>query len=69
VNPLPRWPLLIRLGVAASLGALAAFGLAPWGLWPITLAVLLVVPALFLSAASARQAALIGWAALIVNAV
>lgn len=56
------WPLLVRLALTALLGALGAFGLAPWGLWQITLAVLVLVPGLFLSAASTRQAALIGWA-------
>jgi apolipoprotein N-acyltransferase len=56
------WPLPARLAVTALLGALGAFGLAPWGLWQISLVVLALVPALFLSASSTRQAALIGWA-------
>ena len=59
---LARWPLLARAGVAAFLGTFAVFGLAPWGLWPVTLVVLLAVPALFGTASSTRQAALIGWA-------
>jgi apolipoprotein N-acyltransferase len=50
------------MGIAALLGALAVLGLAPWGFWPIALAVFLCVPALLLSATSVRQAALIGWA-------
>lgn len=59
---LNEWPLLARMAAMALLGALGAFGLAPWGLWQITLAVLFLVPALFLSALSVRQAVLIGWA-------
>ena len=57
-----RWPVTARMGIAALLGALAVFGLAPWGYWPVTLVVLLSVPALFLTADSTRHAALIGWA-------
>lgn len=57
-----RWPLSARLLLSVALGALAALGLAPLSYWPLTLLVLLAVPALFLSASSARQAALIGWA-------
>jgi apolipoprotein N-acyltransferase len=57
-----NWPLKARTAVAAILGALGAFGLAPWGYWPVTMAVLLAVPALFLSASSTRQSVLIGWA-------
>lgn len=53
------WLLPARAGLA---GAVAAFGLAPWGLWPLTLLILLGIPALFLSAATTRQAGLIGWA-------
>ncbi len=62
MNPLARWPLWARLVLAALLGAVAGFGLAPWGLWPLTLITLLMVPALFTSASSTRQAVLIGWA-------
>lgn len=62
MTPLTHWPLPVRSGIAALLGALGVLGLAPWGLWPVTLIVLLAVPGLFLSASSARQAALIGWA-------
>ncbi|MCB1365947.1 MAG: apolipoprotein N-acyltransferase [Rhodobacteraceae bacterium] len=50
-----------RMLLAAVAGAAAALGLAPWGLWPVTLAALLAVPALLLPATSARQAALTGW--------
>ena len=57
-----RWPVTARMGIAGILGALAAFGLAPWGYWSVTLVVLLSVPALFLTADSSRHAALIGWA-------
>ena len=48
------WRLPWRMGLAAVLGAVAAAGLAPAGLWPLTLLVLLTVPALLRSAASAR---------------
>lgn len=57
-----RWPLWTRLTLAMALGALAATGLAPLGYWPVTMLVLLTVPTLFLSAVSARQAALTGLA-------
>jgi len=62
MRPLARWPLWARLVLAAPLGAVAAFGLAPWGLWPLTLIVLLMAPVLFASASNTKQAALIGWA-------
>lgn len=62
MTPLASWRMWMRLVLAGVIGAVAAFGLVPWGLWPLTLLALLAVPALFLSAASARQAALIGWA-------
>ena len=57
-----RRPFWVRVCVTAILGGLAAFGLAPWSVWPLTLAVLLAVPALFQSAGSVRQAVLIGGA-------
>ena len=58
----PTWPTWIRLLFTVTLGAIAAFGLAPWNLWPLTLLVLLVLPTLLANIPSARQAALIGWA-------
>ncbi len=57
-----RWPVPVRLCLVAIFGALAAFGLAPWGVWPLTVLVLLAVPALMIGAPSAMQAALTGWA-------
>ncbi|MFT7593337.1 MAG: apolipoprotein N-acyltransferase, partial [Paracoccaceae bacterium] len=62
MNPTARWSLRARLVLAALLGALGAFGLAPTGFWVITCAMLLAVPALFLAATSSRQAALTGLA-------
>ncbi len=62
MNAINGWSLKLRALVAALLGVLAAFGLAPYGIWLVTLAMLLALPALFLSATSTRQAALIGWA-------
>ncbi len=57
-----RWPTLARLLFTVALGAIAAFGLAPWGIWPLTLLALLGLPMLLANIPSARQAALIGWA-------
>lgn len=57
-----RWPFPVRLLFTVALGAIAAFGLAPWGIWPLTLVVLLGLPMLLAANSSARQAALIGWA-------
>lgn len=51
-----------RMGMSAVLGALAALGLAPYGLWPITLAILALIPWLLRGVAKKRNAALIGWA-------
>lgn len=62
MTPLVRWSLRRRLVLAIVIGALAALGLAPVGWWPVTLLALMVIPALFLGAASPRQAALTGWA-------
>ncbi len=59
---LAGWPLPARLGLAALLGAIAAAGLAPLGLWPLTLASLAALPALALAAETGRRAALTGWA-------
>ena len=62
MNPAARWPLWIRMSIAVILGGLAAFGLAPTGLWPLTLVMMLAVPALFGACTTPRQAALTGWA-------
>ncbi|MCA0871835.1 apolipoprotein N-acyltransferase [Seohaeicola saemankumensis] len=60
--PLARWPLWRRMALAALAGALAAFGLAPVGLWIVTLLLLPLLPVLLLASGTPRQAALSGWA-------
>ncbi|MCB1347020.1 MAG: apolipoprotein N-acyltransferase, partial [Rhodobacteraceae bacterium] len=56
-RPAPRRrAALIRLGAAAAPGLLAAFGQAPWGLWPLTLLGLAGVALLAATATTARQA-------------
>lgn len=62
MTPLFRWSLRWHLALAFLLGALAALGLAPVGWWPVTIAAFAAIPAIFLSAQSARQAGFIGWA-------
>lgn len=57
-----RWPLWVRIGAAGLAGAVAALGLAPWGMWPLTLAALVLVPALLLSAETPWRASMVGWA-------
>lgn len=61
---MPRW-LDIALGhprkLALVLGALAAGGFQPLGLWPLTLAALAGLVGLVATRATARQAAWIGW--------
>lgn len=56
----PR-PLLWRAGLAAT-GAVAALGLAPFGLWPLALAGFAVLPAAMIAAGGPWAAALSGWA-------
>nr|WP_090113971.1 apolipoprotein N-acyltransferase [Limimaricola pyoseonensis] len=51
-----------RGAVAALAGALAALGLAPWGLWPLTLAALLLASVLRPFATTRGGAFLTGWA-------
>lgn len=51
-----------RLPLAAGLGAVAGLGQAPWGLWPLSIAALAVVYALFTQSAGWRRAAVLGWA-------
>lgn len=50
-------------GICAGLGAVAALGLAPWGLWPLTLLALAAIYLIFASARDWKQAAFIGWCA------
>lgn len=59
--PPERRLLLVRTGQAAALGAVAAFGLAPYELWPVTMLVLACIPWLLRGIARAAQAGWIGW--------
>lgn len=58
-----------RLPLVAGLGALAGLGQAPWGLWPLTIAALAAIYALFTVTVTVtvrggwRRAAVLGWAA------
>lgn len=56
------WPVWLRLAVAAILGALGAFGLAPFGYWPATLAALVLIAPSFQVCDTRAQAAWLGWA-------
>ncbi|TDK50600.1 apolipoprotein N-acyltransferase [Antarcticimicrobium luteum] len=56
------WSLRRRLLLAAVAGAAGALGLAPFGLWPVTLIAVALMPALLLSCDTPRAAALTGWA-------
>lgn len=51
-----------RMALAAASGAVGAFGLAPHGLWGLTVLSLLILPTILLKASGWRQAAWIGWA-------
>ncbi|MHA6264485.1 apolipoprotein N-acyltransferase [Arenibacterium sp. CAU 1754] len=62
MTPWAFWPLWVRMALAAGLGAAAAAGLQPIGLWSATVVALMVVPLLLGAAGSSRQAALTGWA-------
>ncbi|MBO9409955.1 MULTISPECIES: apolipoprotein N-acyltransferase [unclassified Ruegeria] len=62
MNPAARWPFWATFGLAAVLGAIAAFGLAPFGYWFATVAALLGLGPLFVAAPSRSRAAWIGWA-------
>jgi apolipoprotein N-acyltransferase len=62
MNPAARWPFWVTFGLAALLGAIAAFGLAPFGYWFATVAALLGLGPLFVTAPSRSRAAWIGWA-------
>lgn len=52
----------LRSAGAILLGGIGACGLAPLGLWPFTGLAFLLLPALFLSCQTVRQAAVLGWA-------
>ena len=52
-----------RLALAFALGAGAALGQAPWGLWPLTLVAMAGVTALVARATTSRSAFAVGLAA------
>jgi len=62
MNPAQGWPFWLRFVLAVLLGALAAFGLAPFGFWVATLIALVLLAPLFLSTETRRRAAWLGWA-------
>ncbi|WP_420586354.1 apolipoprotein N-acyltransferase [Ruegeria sp.] len=62
MNPAQGWPFWLRFLLAALLGAVAAFGLAPFGVWGATLVALLLLAPLFLSTETRGRAAWLGWA-------
>lgn len=61
MNPARGWPVWLRLTVAGMLGALAAFGLAPYGYWMATLVALILIAPLFLACETRVRAAWLGW--------
>lgn len=52
-----------RLALCAGLGAVAALGQAPWGLWPVTLIALAALYGMFRITRTLRQGLWAGWAA------
>ena len=54
---LSQWPII------ATIGAIAALGQEPFGIWPVTILALGLIFALIRKAGSARQALGIGWIA------
>ncbi|MCG7518630.1 apolipoprotein N-acyltransferase [Ruegeria sp. Ofav3-42] len=62
MNPAKGWPFWLRFILAAALGAVAAFGLAPFGMWPATVVALILLSPLFLTTETRKQAAWLGWA-------
>ncbi|WP_108860956.1 apolipoprotein N-acyltransferase [Ruegeria sp. Alg231-54] len=62
MNPAQGWPFWLRLISAALLGAVAAFGLAPFGFWLATVIALILLSPLFLTAETRARAAWLGWA-------
>ncbi len=62
MNPAQGLPNLLRLSSAAVLGAIAAFGLAPYGVWIAPIAALLALGSLFLATETRARAAWLGWA-------
>ncbi|WP_282170743.1 apolipoprotein N-acyltransferase [Ruegeria atlantica] len=62
MNPAQGWPFWLRLISAALLGAIAAFGLAPFGIWAATVIALILLSPLFLTTETRTRAAWLGWA-------
>ncbi|WP_170326977.1 apolipoprotein N-acyltransferase [Ruegeria arenilitoris] len=62
MNPSRGWPFWLRFVLSALLGALAACGLAPFGIWAATLVGLLLLAPLYLSTETRGRAAWLGWA-------
>lgn len=62
MNPAKGWNFWLRCALAVLLGALAAFGLAPFFIWVATLVALVLLAPLFLSTETRGRAALLGWA-------
>ncbi len=62
MTPVRGWPFSLRFVAAAALGALGAFGLAPFGYWVATLLAFVLIAPLFLSSETRARAAWLGWA-------
>ncbi|WP_037310893.1 apolipoprotein N-acyltransferase [Ruegeria halocynthiae] len=62
MNPAQGWPFWLRFALTAVLGALVAFGLAPYGLWAVSLVALVLLAPLFLTTETRARAAWLGWA-------
>ena len=62
MNPIKGWPLWLRLMSGVVLGVVAAFGLAPYGIWPATGIALVLLAPLFLTTETRGRAAWLGWA-------
>lgn len=60
---LRAWPRWMRVGVPLAIGAAAALGQAPWGLWPLTLLGLALLYGLYRESDGWRAAARLGWLA------
>lgn len=61
MNPARGWPFWLRLILAAVLGAIGAFGLAPFGYWVGTFAAFVLIAPLFVSCETRGRAGLLGW--------
>ena len=57
-----NWSTWRLTATAVAAGGFAAFGQAPWGLWPLAIVGIALCYGLFSDAAKLKRAALIGWA-------